>query len=155
MLQYLLKGMAGPPNLTFATDHQRHSHDRVAKGHKKEAFSSRIFDPDKSKEVNSYCSVWFFVDADFAGMWGREDDQDRRCVKSWTGFIRHLHSRRCLVGWKSKLKTEDIAMSTGWKDLYLLAQEASRIHQWWSLQQPSTTSYPYVDGPVKYLSCVM
>ncbi len=50
-----------------------------------------------------------YVDADFAGLWSYEHDQDPVCVKSRTGFVITLGT--CLVMWVSKLQTE-IALST-------------------------------------------
>jgi hypothetical protein len=47
--------------------------------------------------------------ADFAGMWGYEDEQDPSCVKSRTGFV--IFIQGCPVVWKSKLQT-DVATST-------------------------------------------
>jgi hypothetical protein len=64
-----------------------------------------IFDPQKNKDIEIDCDV----DADFAGMWGFEDEQDPSCVKSHTGFIISIQS--CPVFWMSKLQT-DIATST-------------------------------------------
>jgi hypothetical protein len=51
-----------------------------------------------------------YVDADFAGLWPREDKQDPSCaVKSRTGFVICISS--CPVIWSSKLQTY-IALST-------------------------------------------
>ena len=50
-----------------------------------------------------------YPDADFAGLWGREDPQDPHCVRSRTGFLITLSG--CPVVWSSKLQTE-IALST-------------------------------------------
>lgn len=49
------------------------------------------------------------VDADFAGLWGVEDDQDPICVKSRTGYV--LSVAGCPVTWVSKLQSE-ITVST-------------------------------------------
>ena len=49
------------------------------------------------------------VDADFAGLWGYEDDQDPVCIRSCTGYVMTLGE--CLVHWVSRLQTE-IALST-------------------------------------------
>ena len=49
------------------------------------------------------------VDADFAGLWKHEDDQDPVCVHSCTGFVITLGG--CPVHWSSKLQTE-ISLST-------------------------------------------
>ena len=43
-----------------------------------------------------------YVDADFAGLWGHEDEQDPVCVKSRTGFTLTLFG--CPVIWSSKLQ---------------------------------------------------
>jgi hypothetical protein len=50
-----------------------------------------------------------YVDADFAGLWKHEDDQDPVCVKSRTGYVFTLAG--CPVSWSSKLQTE-ISLST-------------------------------------------
>ena len=49
------------------------------------------------------------ADADFAGLWGQEDDQDPVCVKSRTGYV--LLFGGCPLLWVSKRQTE-IALST-------------------------------------------
>ena len=50
-----------------------------------------------------------YVDADFAGLWTCEDDQDPVCVKSRTGHVVTLGG--CPISFASKLQTE-IATST-------------------------------------------
>ena len=50
-----------------------------------------------------------FVDADFAGLWGYEDDQDPVSVKSRTGFTLTLFG--CPIIWSSKLQV-DITLSS-------------------------------------------
>jgi len=50
-----------------------------------------------------------YVDADYAGLWRHEDDQDPVCVKSRTGYVITLGNTP--VTWSSKLQTE-IALST-------------------------------------------
>jgi hypothetical protein len=50
-----------------------------------------------------------YVDADYAGLWHHEDDQDPVCVKSRTGYLLTLGG--CPLVWVSKLQTE-IALST-------------------------------------------
>ena len=64
-----------------------------------------IFNPKKNEDIEIDC----YVDADFAGMWGFEDEQDPSCVKSRTGFIIFIQS--CPVFWMSKLQS-DVATST-------------------------------------------
>ncbi len=61
------------------------------------------FTPTKAIEMDLY------LDADFAGLWSYEHDQDPVCVKSRTGFVITLGT--CPVMWVSKLQTE-IALST-------------------------------------------
>ena len=50
-----------------------------------------------------------FADADFAGLYGREDYQDPHCVRSRTGYL--ITVNKCPILWKSQLQTE-IAWST-------------------------------------------
>jgi hypothetical protein len=50
-----------------------------------------------------------YVDADFAGLWNYEDDQDLLCVRSRSGYVMTLGN--CPIHWTSKLQTE-IALST-------------------------------------------
>jgi hypothetical protein len=114
MLQYL-QGHSRP-DIAFAvaqcsryTHSPRYSHEialqRIGLYLKGTKNRGLIFNPDKSKEVNIDC----YVDADFAGMWGYEDEQDPSCVKSRTGFV--IFIQGCPVVWKSKLQT-DVATST-------------------------------------------
>jgi hypothetical protein len=76
------------------------------------------FKPTEAMELDMY------VDADFAGLWNYEDDQDPVCVKSRTGYTITLGG--CPVTWTSKLQTEIalstleseyIALSSGMRDL--------------------------------------
>jgi hypothetical protein len=62
-----------------------------------------ILTPDGNLNVDCY------VDADFAGLFGKDDPQDPACSQSRTGYVILLGG--CPVFWLSKLKTE-IAMST-------------------------------------------
>jgi hypothetical protein len=59
------------------------------------------------------------VDADFAGLWSHEDDQDPVCVKSRTGYVITLGG--CPISWSSKLQTE-IALSTTEAEFIALSQ---------------------------------
>ena len=61
------------------------------------------FDPSPEMQLDCY------VDADFAGLWGSEDNQDPVCVKSRTGYVLTLGG--CPLLWVSRLQTE-IALST-------------------------------------------
>ena len=60
-----------------------------------------------------------YVDADFAGLWGSEDDQDPVCVKSRTGYL--LTFMGCPLLWVSKLQTQ-IALSTMEAEYIALSQ---------------------------------
>jgi Reverse transcriptase (RNA-dependent DNA polymerase) len=71
------------------------------------------FKPTAAMELDMY------VDADFAGLWNHEDDQDPVCVKSRTGYVITLGS--CPVTWVSKLQTE-IALSTLESEYIALSQ---------------------------------
>jgi hypothetical protein len=62
-----------------------------------------ILKPSKDFKIDCY------PDADFAGLWTRDDKQDPHCVRSRTGYVINLAN--CPVLWKSKLQTE-IALST-------------------------------------------
>jgi Reverse transcriptase (RNA-dependent DNA polymerase) len=62
-----------------------------------------ILQPSNSFTVDCY------VDADFAGLYGYEDDQDPVCAKSRSGFVMYLAD--CPLIWGSKLQTE-VASST-------------------------------------------
>ena len=61
------------------------------------------FKPDLASGLDMY------VDADYAGLFGYEDDQDPVSVKSRTGFVLTLFG--CPVLWSSKLQT-DICLSS-------------------------------------------
>jgi hypothetical protein len=50
------------------------------------------------------------VDADFAGLWGHEDDQDPVSVRSRTGFTLTLFG--CPILWSSKLQMDETLSST-------------------------------------------
>ena len=51
-----------------------------------------------------------YVDADFAGLWGHEDDQDPVSVRSRTGFTLTLFG--CPILWSRKLQTDQTLSST-------------------------------------------
>ena len=72
-----------------------------------------IYKPTQDLALNCY------VDADFAGLWGYEDDQDPVCVRSRSGYVFTMGD--CPVHWTSKLQTE-IALSTTEAEYISLAQ---------------------------------
>ena len=87
---------------------------------------------DCTKELNLDC----YVDADFAGLWRHEDDQDPVCVKSRTGFVITLGGFP--VVWTSKLQelialstleAEYIALSTSMRELIPLHRLVKEIER--------------------------
>jgi hypothetical protein len=50
------------------------------------------------------CKIDAYPDADFAGMYGHEDQTDPACAQSHTGFI--ITFAECPMFWQSKLQTE-------------------------------------------------
>jgi hypothetical protein len=72
--------------------------DRLtSKGYKEPRFNK----PGQKQEVN----LDYYVDANFAGMWGYKDKQDMSCAKSWTALF-VIFIQGCPVVWKSKLQTD-------------------------------------------------
>ena len=74
--------------------------------------------PNKSLTIDCY------VDADFAGLWKSEDDQDPLCVKSRSGFL--ITFMGCPLHWQSKLQTQ-IALSTMESEYIALSQAMREI----------------------------
>ena len=72
-----------------------------------------MFKPTKTLSLDCY------VDADFAGLWGYEDDQDPVCVRSRTGYVMTMGN--CPIHWTSKLQTE-ISLSTTEAEYIALCQ---------------------------------
>jgi len=73
-------------------------------------------------------------DADFAGLWNRDNVQDPHCVRSRTGYVINLAD--CPVLWKSRLQTEIalstteaeyVALSTSCRDLFPLIDLTKEI----------------------------
>lgn len=112
MLMYLTSNSR--PDIQYAvhqcarfTHNPRASHEqavlricRYLKGTKDKGL---VFKP--SAELTLDC----YVDADFAGLWKVENDQDPVCVKSRTGYVLMLGG--CPLTWASRLQSE-IALST-------------------------------------------
>ena len=69
--------------------------------------------PTKNLVINCY------VDADFAGLWKAEDNQDPLCVKSRSGFL--ITFMGCPLHWVSKLQSQ-IALSTMEAEYIALSQ---------------------------------
>ena len=97
------------------------------------------FTPDTEMRLHCY------VDADFAGLWTYENDQDPVCVKSRTGYVMTLGN--CPVTWSSKLQTEIalstleaeyIAMSTSMRELIPLRRLLIEISEKLNLEDMKT-----------------
>ena len=102
------------PDLAFAVNQcSRHSHrptmkhaeylKRVGRYLLATRDKGMIFSPSNSLKMDCY------VDADFAGLYGHEHEQDPHCVKSRSGFV--IFVGGCPILWSSKLQSE-IACST-------------------------------------------
>jgi hypothetical protein len=85
-----------------------------------------------------------WVDADFAGLWGYEDDQDPICVRSRTGYLMCIGD--CPIHWTSKLQQETalstteaeyIALAHALRELIPMRRGFEELIQAFSLQQTS------------------
>ena len=70
-------------------------------------------------KISDKFNLDLYVDADFAGLWTYEDDQDPVCVRSRTGYVVTLGD--CPIQFSSKLQTE-VATSTLEAEYIALAQ---------------------------------
>ena len=116
MLLYLSSNTQ--PDMQFAV-HQvarfshcpKHSHAQAVKRIIRCLIGTRergtVFVPDLQQGLDCH------VDADFAGLWGHEVEQDPVSVKSRTGFTLTLFG--CPIIWQSKLQTEITLSSTATK----------------------------------------
>jgi hypothetical protein len=77
-----------------------------------------IIEPTSNLQVDCY------VDADFAGLWNSENDQDPICVKSRTGYL--IMFMGCPLTWVSKLQTQ-IALSTMESEYIALSQSMREL----------------------------
>jgi hypothetical protein len=83
-----------------------------------------------------------YPDANFAGLWGRDNKQDPHSVRSRTGCVICLAN--CPILWKSKLQTEIalstmeaeyVALSTSCQDLFSLIDVTKEICLVFSLDE--------------------
>jgi hypothetical protein len=102
------------PDISFAT-HQcaRYTHS-PKRSHEKaliriERYLKGTLDKGLLLTPSEVLKIDCYPDADFAGLWNRDDVQDPHCVRSRTGYVINLAD--CPVLWKSCLQTE-IALST-------------------------------------------
>ena len=82
-----------------------------------------------------------YPDADFAGLWNRDDKQDPHCIRSCTGYVICLSD--CPVLWVSKLQSEIllstmeaeyVSLSTSCRDLFPIFDLTKEICSSLSLQ---------------------
>jgi hypothetical protein len=139
------------PDISFAT-HQcarythfpKRSHEdalqRIGRYLKGTLGKGLIFNPSESLKTDCYS------DADFAGLWNRDDKQDPHCVRSWTGYVVCLADRPVL--WKSTLQTEIalstmeaeyVALSTSCRDFFPLIDATREISEAFSIELLDTT----------------
>ena len=127
MLLYLAQNSR--PDIAFAvhqcarfTHSPKHSHAVAVKRILRYLNSTKdkgmYIKPNKSLTIDCH------VDADFAGLWKSEDDQDPLCVKSRTGFL--ITFMGCPLHWQSKLQTQ-IALSTMESEYIALSQAMREI----------------------------
>jgi hypothetical protein len=154
MLLYLSSNTR--PDITFAVRQcARYSHNpkqshakaikRIVRYLKGTKDKGMIFNPSQEFTVNC------FVDADFAGLWGLEYDQDPISVKSRTGY--HIMFMGCPLLWGSKLQTqialstmeaEYIALSTAMRELIGIREILKEVQRLvFKVAEPMTDSPTY------------
>ena len=76
------------------------------------------------KPIKNNYTIDCYVDADFAGLWNIEDEQNPLSVKSRTGFL--ISFMGCPLHWMSKLQTQ-IALSTMEAEYIALSQAMREV----------------------------
>ena len=129
MMMYLCNNSR--PDIAFAvnqcawyTHHptEKHAHylKHIGKYLKYTRNKGLILNPDRNAILKIDC----YADADCAGLWNAEHEQDPHCVRSRTGFI--IMIANCPVIWRSKLQTE-IALSTMESEYIALSQSCREL----------------------------
>ena len=108
-------------------------------------------------------SVDCFVDADFAGLWGVEYDQDPVSIKSRTGYI--IMFMGCPLLWVSKLQTqialstmeaEYIALSTAIHELIAIREVLKEVRSLvFCVDDPLSNSPAYSMTAKAFIPCVV
>ena len=89
-----------------------------------------------------------YPDADFAGMYGHEENTDPACVKSCSGYI--ITVADCRVLWKislqqmtagSTMETEIIALAQSCKDLFPIMDIVESMYPVVGLPNPKTSMH--------------
>ena len=129
MLMYLCNNSR--PEIAFAVNQcARYTHSptelhakylkHIGKYLKKTSDKGLILNPDKNTALDIVC----YADADFAGLWNKDEEHDPHTVRSRAGWI--IMVGGCPVIWRSKLiseiclstmESEYIALSTSCRDL--------------------------------------
>ncbi len=144
------------PDIFFAT-HQcarynhspKQSHEdalkRIGRYLKGTLTKGLILKPRKIMNIDCY------PEADFAGLWTRDDKQDPHCVRSQTGYVICLAN--CPVLWKSKMQAEIalstmeakyIALSTSCQDLFLLIDITKKLCKALQVETMQTRSQMHI-----------
>ncbi len=152
------------PDIAFAVNQcARHTHHPTALHGKYLKQIGRYLQSTKDKGMiinptrsNDSLYVECYADADFAGLWGREDVHDPHCVKSRSGYLILING--CPILWKSKLQTETawstmeaeyVALSTACRDvipIIRLVEERSTQYGLNADGRPSMKSTIYEDN---------
>jgi hypothetical protein len=140
------------PDISFATHQCARYHTHFPKQSHEDALQQigwylkgtlgkgLIFNPSESLKINCY------PDADFAGLWNRDNKHASHCVRSRTGYVICLAD--CPVLWKSTLQTEIalstmeaeyVALSTSCRDLFPLIDVTMEISKAFSIELSDTT----------------
>ena len=134
------------PDITFAVNQcARHSHRPTMKHaeYLKRIGRYLLGTRDKGLIFTPSCSLKFdcYVDADLAGLYNYEDNQDPHCVKSKTGYL--IFVGGCPIIWKSALQkeiacstmeSEYIACSTACRDILPLMDLVNEVSSAFGLQ---------------------
>jgi hypothetical protein len=126
MLMYLANNLC--PDIAYATHQAARFTHATRKSHplavKKIQYLQGTKDKGLIMNPTSYLSIGCYVDADFARLHGKENDEDPISVKSRAGYV--LSLANCPVLWVSRLQTviasstmeaEYVALSQAMKDL--------------------------------------
>ena len=143
MLLYLSNNTR--PDIAFAV-HQcarfshnpKHSHGLAVKAIGRYLLCTR--DKGLILEPTGDIAIDCYVDADFAGLWRQESDQDPLCVKSRTGYLITIGG--CPLTWTSKLQTE-IALSTMEAEYIALSQSMRELLPLRSLVKKMATAMAF------------
>ena len=167
MLMYL--ACNSRPDIAFAVNQcARHTHHPTALHAKYLKQIGRYLQSTKEQGMrinptknNNSLYIECFADADFAGLWGRDDVHDPHCVRSRSGYLVLING--CPILWKSKLQTETawstmeaeyVALSSACRDLIPVIHLVDELSKQYSLGDKDipmikTTIYEDNEGALK------